>query len=539
MEQIFDFIIVGSGFGGSISAMRLAEKGYSVCIIEKGKRFRNEDFPKTNNNLFKYLWVPALRMFGIQKLTFYKDASILSGVGVGGGSLVYANTLFYPPDDFFEAEEWSGFADWKKKLKPFYDKADFMLGRTTYHKINTEDKYLQEVSTDYNSRHTFTNVNVGVYLDDTEDEKDPYFSGLGPIRKACKECAGCMVGCRENSKNTLDKNYLYFAEKFGARIIPETIVDKIHRKDGFYQIETRSSTSFLRSEKQVFTSKGIIISGGTLGSMELLLKQKYKYKTLPDLSDYLGSNVRTNSETLCAVSGAKEKLNNGLAITSVFNPDPHTHIEIVKYPDGSNAMKSFFGLAVKGSPQPLFRTLKLFGKTILQPHKFLKILFDFNWSSNMVVFLVMQSYNNRMKLIWKKTWRRSSMKIKNEGNLKVPAYIDIGQKVMESYARKTGGTAQNNLLEVFFNRPTTAHILGGSPMGKTKEEGLINEHFEVHGYPGMYVLDGSVLQANPGVNPSFSISALAEYAMSHIPEKKGNQNIKLEQQIEFLKNQLS
>ncbi len=537
MKQVFDYIVVGSGFGGSISAIWLAEKGYSVCVIEKGKRFRNADFPKTNNNLFKYLWVPALRMFGIQKLSFFKEASILTGVGVGGGSLVYANTLFYPPDNFFEAEEWSGFADWKKELKPFYEKADFMLGRTGYDKINTEDDYLWKVANDFDSAHTFTNVNVGVYMGDTEEEKDPYFYGLGPLRKGCKECAGCMVGCRENSKNTLDKNYLFFAEKFGVRIIPERIVEKIHRKDGLYQVETRSSTSFLNSEKQLFTSKGIIISGGTLGSMELLLKQKYKYKTLPLLSNQLGNNVRTNSETLCAVSGAREKLNNGLAITSVFNPDPHTHIEVVKYPDGSNAMKSFFGLAVKDSPQPLLRALRLCGKSILQPHKFLKILFDFKWSSNMVIFLVMQSYNNRMKFIWRRTWRGSTMKIKNKGELKVPAYIDIGQKVMESYAKKTRGTAQNNLLEVFFNRPTTAHILGGSPMGRTREDGLINAHFEVHGYPDMYVLDGSVLQANPGVNPSFSISAIAEYAMSHIPEKEGNTQKKLDHQIDLLKKQ--
>lgn len=537
MERVFDYIVVGSGFGGSISAMRLAEKGYSICIIEKGKRFRNEDFPKTNNNLFKFLWVPALRMFGIQKLSFFKDASILTGVGVGGGSLVYANTLFYPPDKFFEAEEWSCFANWKEKLNPFYEKAGYMLGRTLYNKRNTEDKYLKEVASDFNSTHTFTNVNVGVYMGEAEEETDPYFSGLGPRRKACSECAGCMVGCRENSKNTLDKNYLYFAEKFGARVIPETKVEKIHRKNGYYQVETRSSTKFVNADTKTFTSKGIIISGGTLGSMELLLKQKYKYKTLPHLSGKLGNNIRTNSETLCAVSGAKEKLNNGLAITSVFHPDPHTHIEIVKYPDGSNAMKYFFGLAVKDAPQPLLRSLKLFGKTFFQPHKFLKILFDSKWSSNMVIFLVMQSYNNRMKLIWKRTWTGGSLKIKNEGDLKVPAYIDIGQKVMEQYAKRVNGTAQNNLLEVFFNRPTTAHILGGSPMGKSEKEGLINERFEVHGYPDMYILDGSVLQANPGVNPSFSISALAEYAMSLIPEKKGNKKVKLDDQIGLLKKQ--
>ncbi len=534
MAEIFDYIIIGSGFGGSISAMRLAEKGYSVCVVEKGKRFRTEDFPKKNLNLFKYLWLPGLRMFGFQKLSFFKNASILTGVGVGGGSLVYANTLFYPPDEFFKADEWAGFSDWKEKLKPFYDKAAFMLGRTLYNKKNPEDLYLQEVAKDYNSLNTFTNVNVGVYLEDTEKEKDPYFNGLGPLRKSCTECAGCMVGCRENAKNTLDKNYLYFAEKFGARIIAESKIEKILFRNGIYSLETKSTTGFFNQNKSLLKTKGIVISGGTLGSMELLLKQKFKYKSLPHLSDKLGYNIRTNSETLCAVSGAKEKLNNGLAITSVFNPDPHTHIEIVKYPDGSNAMKSFFGLAVKGATTPLFRTFKLVGKTIINPIKFLKILFNFKWSTNAVIFLVMQSYNNSMRVFWKKNWLGGTLKIKNKGDQKVPAYIGIGQDVMMNFAKKVDGTAQNNLLEVFFDRPTTAHILGGSPMGKNKDDGLINERFEVFDYPNMYILDGSVLQSNPGVNPSFSISSIAEYAMSLIPEKEGNTNIMLDQQIKIL-----
>ncbi len=534
MEEVFDYIVIGSGFGGSISAMRLAEKGYSVCVVEKGKRFRSEDFPKKNINLFKYLWLPGLRMFGFLRLSFFKNASILTGIGVGGGSLVYANTLFYPPDEFFEADEWTNFSEWKKKLKPFYDKAAFMLGRTVYNKKNPEDLYLKEVAKDYNRLNTFTNVNVGVYLENTEEEKDPYFNGLGPLRSICTECAGCMVGCRENAKNTLDKNYLYFAEKFGTLIIAESKVEKIHLRNGVYSLEIKSTTGLFNHKKSLLKTKGIVISGGTLGSMELLLKQKFKYKSLPNLSDKLGYNIRTNSETLCAVSGAKEKLNNGLAITSVFNPDPHTHIEIVKYPDGSNAMKAFFGLAVKGATIPLFRTFKLAGKTLINPIKFLKILFTFRWSTNAVIFLVMQSYNNSMRVFWKKNWLGGSLKIKNKGNQKVPAYIDIGQEVMERYAKKVGGIAQNNLLEVFFDRPTTAHILGGSPMGKNKNDGLINERFEVFDYPNMYILDGSVLQSNPGVNPSFSISSIAEYAMSLIPEKTGNTNIMLDQQIEIL-----
>ena len=536
MEKVYDYIVIGSGFGGSVSAMRLAEKGYSVLVLEKGKGYKSEDFPKTNWNLFKYLWIPGLRMFGFQKMSFYKEASILTGIGVGGGSLVYANTLFYPSDDFFLNESWAKFRDWKKTLEPYYKKASFMLGRTLYEKMNPEDQYLEETARAFNQADSFKNVYVGVYLNeqDPDQEHDPYFSNLGPVRKACTECAGCMVGCRENAKNSLDKNYLFFAEKFGAKIIPETRAEKISFVDGTYLIETRSSTGFLSRKKTVYKTKGLIVSSGTLGSMELLLKQKNKYKTLTGLSDRLGHVVRTNSETLCAVSGAKEKLNNGLAISSVFNPDPNTHIELVKYPDGSNAMKSFFGLSVSGSKSSFIRTIRLMGKTFLNPVQFLKIIFDFKWSSKLVVFLVMQSYDNSMRLVWKRKWFGSKIHIDNSGNKKVPAFIDIGQKVMEHYAGLVGGVSQNVLMEVLFDRPTTAHILGGSPMGGSISEGLINDWFEVYGYPNMYVVDGSVLQANPGVNPSFSITALAEYAMDQIPEKPGNKNIPLAEQLEAI-----
>jgi len=460
-------------------------------------------------------------MFGFQKLSFFKEVSILSGIGVGGGSLVYGSTLFYPPEDFFKTGSWATLADWKKILEPFYKKAGFMLGRTLYDRKNREDLLLEQTAGDFGQAHTFKNVHVGVYLGDREKETDPYFNGRGPLRRGCIECGGCMVGCRENAKNSLDKNYLYFAEQWGAEIVAETRVEKIIFRDGLYELETRSSTSLFK-KKRVFKSKKIVLAGGALGTLKLLLKQKFKYRSMSLLSGQLGTNLRTNSETLCAVSGAREKLNNGLAITSVFNPDPKTHIEIVKYPDGSNAMKMFFGLSVGNARTPVLRSLKLFGRMLRYPDRFLKVLFDFKWSSNLVIFLVMQTYDNAMEMVWGKNWFGGKMKIINLGDKKVPAYIDAGQKVMEHYAELAGGIAQNILLEVFFNRPTTAHILGGCPMGETKEAGLINSKMEVFGYPGMFVVDGSVLQNNPGVNPSFTITALAEYAMSHIPEKEGS-----------------
>jgi len=535
--MIYDYIVVGSGFGGSVSALRLAEKGYSVLVIEQGKRYNPADFPKSNMNLRKYLWVPALRFFGFQKLSFYSTASILSGTGVGGGSLVYANTLYMPPDEFFKNLSWHNFGDWRKILEPFYDRASFMLGRIKYNKLNIEDQVLEEVSRDMNAHESFETVNVAVNLSQANTESDPYFNGMGPLRKGCTECAGCMVGCRENAKNTLDRNYLWFAEKLGTEVHPETKAEKISYIDNLYHVGTKSITSLFLKKRKIFKSKNIVFAGGALGTLELLLKQKYKFGTLPLLSDTLGFELRTNAETLCAVSGAKEKMNNGLAITSVFSPDPLTHVEIVKYPDNSNAMKWFFGLSVVGANSSLHRSWLLFLKSITHPWQLLKTLFNFRWSTRMVIFLVMQTTDNAMKMVWKKTLFGGKMKIDNRGQKKVPAYIPIGQEVMERYARKVTGVPQNILLEVFFNRPTTAHILGGCPMSENKENGVVDKNLRVHGYTGMYITDGSVIQGNIGVNPSFTIAAMAEYSISRIPQKEGSELTEISKQLILLEDE--
>jgi len=535
--MIYDYIVIGSGFGGSVASLRLVEKGYKVLLLEQGKRFNPEDFPKTNWDIPKYLWIPSVRCFGFQKLSFYTTASIMSGTGVGGGSLVYANTLYIPPDEFFSNLFWHRFGDWKKILEPFYDRASFMLGRKKYSKLNTEDKVLEEVSKEMNAHDTFETVHVGVNIDGTEQETDPYFNGLGPLRKGCIECAGCMVGCRENAKNTLDRNYLWFAEKLGLEILPETKAEKISYENKLYQIETTGITSFLKSRKTVFRAKGIVVAAGALGTLELLLKQKYKYVTLPALSDTLGHELRTNAETLCAVSGGFEKLNNGLAITSVFSPDPFTHVEIVKYPDNSNAMKWFFGLSVGSAATSGRRTWKLLIKTISHPWLFLKTVFNFSWSTRTVIFLVMQTTDNAMKMIWKKGLFGSRMMIDNKGNKRVPAFIPVGQEVMERYARKVLGIPQNILFEVFFNRPTTAHILGGCPMSDTIETGVVDKNLKVHGYPDFYITDGSVIQGNIGVNPSLTITAVAEYCMSQIPSGADSQVTEISKQLILLEEE--
>jgi cholesterol oxidase len=535
--MIYDYIVIGSGFGGSVASLRLAEKGYSVLTLEQGKRFNPDDFPKSNWNLPKYLWIPVLRFFGFQKLSFYSTASILSGTGVGGGSLVYANTLYIPPDEFFHNLSWNRFGDWKKILEPFYDRASFMLGRKKYSKLNVEDRLLQEVSRDMNAHDTFEPVYVGVNIDGSEEETDPYFNGMGPLRKGCIECGGCMVGCRENAKNTLDRNYLWFAEKMGAVILPETKAEKISFTDGLYNVETYHVTSFFGRKKKVFKTKGIVVAAGALGTLELLLKQKYKYCTLTSLSDKLGYELRTNAETLCAVSGAFEKLNNGLAITSVFSPDSHTHVEVVKYPDKSNAMKWFFGLSVGGADTSFKRSMFLLMKTITHPWLFLKTVLNFRWSTRTVIFLVMQTVDNAMKMVWENSIFGGRMKIDNSGNKKVPAFIPIGQEVMERYAEKAKGVPQNILLEVFFNRPTTAHILGGCPMSDSPKTGVVDKELRVHGYPSFYITDGSVIQGNIGVNPSLTITAMAEYCMSRIPSKEGADSTDISKQLILLEEE--
>ena len=344
-----------------------------------------------------------------------------------------------------------------------------------------------------------------------------------------------MVGCRENAKNSLDKNYLFFAEKYGTEILAETRVFKIECYRTEYRVFARSSTSLFRRRVQKYRCRGLILAGGSLGTLELLLKQKYKFKTLIGLSESLGSSLLTNSETLCAVSKIPEKTNNGLAITSVFNPDDNTHVEIVKYPDRSNALKWFFALSAPGGDTPFKRTLRMISIALRNPLKLGKVIFNTRWSTNLVIFLVMQHIENAMRMIWKPGLWGGRVKLDNSGQKRVPAYIDIGQQVMEKYAEKTSGVAQNIILEVMFDRPTTAHILGGCPMSDSISDGVISPDLSVHGYPGMYVVDGSSIQGNLGVNPSFTILAMAEYAMSKIPDNNVRGSAPKEEELELSK----
>lgn len=529
-EVIYDYIVIGSGFGGSVSAMRLSEKGYQVLVIEKGKKYEQKDFPKTNWSIHKFFWFPIIKCFGIQQLSFFKDVFILSGVGVGGGSLVYANTQMVPGDAFFENKTWSHIKNWKETLMPFYDKAKFMLGTVKQPLHYREDEVLKEVAKDMNRLDSFGGVNVGVYFGDKNKAVDPYFKGLGPARTGCTECAGCMVGCRYNAKNSLDKNYLYFAQKNGVEIKAEREVISIKYINNQYEITTECSTSWFQKDRKIFYAKGLVMAGGVLGTMGLLLKEKYATKNLSNLSNKLGESLRTNSESLCGIALADGKLNHGVAISSIFNPDDHTHIEIVKYSNGSGVMGKLATLATDGA-QPFLRTIKWILNLMIHPIQTIRTFFDFGFADNAIILLVMQSLDNSMKMIWKNGLFGGSMAIKNLSNDKVPAYIGIGQEVMRRYAKKVNGTPMNAITEVALNMSTTAHIIGGCPMGKTIEEGVVDEYFKAFGYENMYIVDGSIIPSNLGVNPSLSITALAEYAMHHIPMKEGNTRKSIEEQL--------
>lgn len=529
-KNVYDYIVIGSGFGGAVSAMRLAEKGYSVLVLEKGKKYNNSDFPKSNKNISKYFWFPKLKCFGFFKLTLFREAFIVSGVGVGGGSLVYANTHLIPKDTYFKNSAWAKFRDWKQALFPFYEKARFMLGTTRNKVYSLADDLLKEVAKDMGRAEYVEGVDVGIYFGDENKKTDPYFKGLGPLRNGCKNCGGCMVGCRHNAKNTLDKNYLFFALKYGAIIEAEQQAERIEYDPDAkcYHIHSHSSTSWLNKKRKIYTAQGIIVAGGVLGSLELLFKQKYKYKTLPKLSEHLGNNLRTNSEMLCAVT-SDTKLNHGIAISSGFSPDDNTHVEIVKYPDGSGLMKVFATIAAKPSKiAPRF--LVLLKNIIKKPDKFLKLLFTKDWAKNTVIFLVMQNIDNAMKMRYRNGLFPGLSIVNNQTN-KVPSYIEIGQEVMDRYAEKVNGISQNAVTEILFDIASTAHILGGCPMGSSSEEGVVNDQFEVFGYPNMYILDGSIVQGNLGVNPSLTITALSEYAMSLIPTKPGYNKKSLDEQL--------
>lgn len=511
----YDYIIIGSGFGGSVSALRLSEKGYKVLVIEKGKWYRAEDFPKTNWNLRKWLWIPALRFFGIMKLSIFRHIAVISGTGVGGGSLVYANTLPVPKKAFYTTGSWKNLADWEKELKPFYQQALKMLGATPNPKLFDGDLALKQMAAEMGRKEHFEAPNVAVYFGkEGETVKDPFFDGKGPDRTGCNFCGGCMTGCRYNAKNTLDKNYLWLAQKNGAEILAENEVFDVKPSGKGYEVFSRSSTEIFPKKKK-FTAKGVIFAGGVLGTIKLLLK--LKEDSLPKLSGKLGEDIRTNNETLISVSTSNKNkdLSKGVAIGSLLHTHKNSHLEIVRYSKGSGFWK-LLHLPLAEGKNPVSRLLHIFGQLLSSPLAWFRTYFVNSWSKSTTVLLFMQSVDSTLR------FKRNFFGILSTGlgkGKKPTSDIPESKELTARYSRIINGKATSFALESLAGIPTTAHILGGAVMGKDVSEGVINRKNEVFNYDNLYVIDGSMISSNPGVNPSLSITAIAERAMSFIPQK--------------------
>ncbi|MBP8725788.1 MAG: GMC family oxidoreductase [Saprospiraceae bacterium] len=512
-----DYLVIGSGFGGSVAAMRLAEKGYQVVVLEQGKRWNAEDFPKCNWNLRRHLWLPRLGWKGILSMQVFRNLFVVSGVGVGGGSLVYANAHMTPDAGFFEHPCWAHLGDWKTRLEPHYRMARTMLGSERFEEEFPEDLALREIAREAGRESSYGPVDaVGVYLKGPDG--DPYFGGLGPVRKACVQCAGCMVGCRHHAKNTLDKNYLWLAERvFGARIHPETRAESIARNpEGGYRVLACKLNHSKKGGEVEYYCKAVVVSAGVVGTVKLLMRQKHVLNTLPDISDRLGDHVLTNSEMICGVTAAKRKLNHGIAISTAYRPDGQTCVELCKYPNGSGALFFLATMAASGSTASR-RLFNWAGQIVLHPLRWARSWFQSDRAQTSILLLVMQNLPGSMQFRWKSGWFGKRLQLINHTVAGVRPFIPEGQHVMDAYAKKVDGVAQNAATEIFLGKATTAHLLGGCPMGEDAKSGVVSDAFEVHGYPGLYVLDGSIVPANPGVNPSLTITALSEFAMSLIP----------------------
>ena len=523
-EQHYDWVIVGSGFGGSVSAHRLTQKGYKVLVIEKGRRFEAEDFPKTNWDLRRWMWNPSLGLKGIFQMSFMKHMTVLHGVGVGGGSLVYANTLPTPKSEFFQSGSWSELADWESELAPHYATARRMLGATPNPLMTKGDHVLQEIAKEMGREEHFHPTEVAVYFGEpNKTAPDPFFDGEGPDRVGCTFCGACMTGCRVGAKNTLDKNYLYLAEKHGAEVVPETEVTAIRPLDreGF-RVETRGT--FRKSDVREVTADRVILSGGVMGTMPLLLQMKEDPEGLPKLSDRVGDFVRSNSEALFGVVSTENGANfsKGVAITSILHTDEHSHIEPVRYGAGSGFFRTLLAPHAPG-PTIIARLWGALTAFMRRPVLWTRALLVKDMGKQSQVLLYMRSIEGTLRMRLGREIRtgfRRGLVTQVDDPAQAPsAFIEEATELAEKFAEKVHGVPTTLMTETLLGVPSTAHILGGACMGASAETGVINANHEVFNYPGLYVIDGSAISANPGVNPSLTITTLAERAMSQIPAK--------------------
>lgn len=516
-DKIYDYVIIGSGFGGSVSAHRLTQKGYKVLLIEKGKWYNESDFPKTNWNLRKWLWLPSIKFHGIMKMTFFRHAGILSGVGVGGGSLVYANTLPKPKKAFFYSGSWAGITDWEEELNPHYETAWKMLGAIENPYLEEADNTLAKLAENQGRKEHFSPTKVAVYFGEADKTvEDPFFEGKGPERSGCNRCGACMTGCRYNAKNTLDKNYLWLAQKNGLEIIAEKEVYDIipsNNSEFNYKIKFKDSTKYFKSKYEVKT-KGVVLAGGVLGSVKLLLK--LKKTSMPNISPKIGHDIRTNNESLIFnVSTNKNKdFSKGIAIGSIYHPDENTHLEPVRYGSGSGFWRT--GLLPSVYAGNIFsRFGQIFKSFVKNPIRHLKALTVRDFGKQTTVLLFMQHIDTKLR--FKKGIFRMKTVI-SEGEKPV-AGIPLANDLGKEYAKLSSASSYVYLTEPVLNIPSTAHILGGCVIGKNKNEGVIDEKHKLFSYDNFFVVDGSSISANPGVNPSLTITAMAERAMSFVKEK--------------------
>jgi cholesterol oxidase len=532
MEPDYDVLIIGSGFGGSVSALRLTEKGYRVGVLEAGRRFADTDFAKTSWNLRKFLWAPRLGCYGIQRIHLLRNVMILAGAGVGGGSLNYANTLYVPPEPFFADKQWAHITDWRAELMPHYEQAKRMLGVVTNPTFTDADRIMKEVADDMGVGDTFVPTPVGVFFG-AGDEKapgktvpDPDFGGAGPARTGCIECGACMTGCRYGAKNTLVKNYLGLAESAGAQVHPMTTVTGFEqRADGLWEVRTAATGRRLRRKRRTFTARHVIMAAGTYGTQKLLFKMRDAGK-LPQLSDQLGVLTRTNSESIVGAATlkvtGKYDLTHGVAITSSIHPTSDTHVEPVRYGKGSNAMGLLQtlmtdGTGPEGTDVPRWR--QLLDQAGENPKQILRMLNPRQWSERTVIALVMQHLDNSITTFTRKTKFGFRMLDSKQGHGEPnPTWIPAGNEVTRRIAKKIDGVAGGTWGELF-NIPLTAHFLGGAAIGDSPEHGVIDPYHRVYGYPTLSVHDGASISANLGVNPSLSITAQAERAASLWPNK--------------------
>ncbi|MDO9590071.1 MAG: GMC family oxidoreductase, partial [Microcella sp.] len=521
-----DVLVVGSGFGGSVAALRLVEKGYRVAVLEAGRRFADDEFAKTSWSLKKFFWAPALGLLGIQRIHLLNDVMILAGAGVGGGSLVYANTLYRPASDaYFTDRQWAHITDWKSELDAYYDQAARMLGVTQNPSITPADEVLQKVAADLGVTDTFHLTPVGVYFGEGAgvEAPDPYFGGAGPARRGCIECGECMTGCRHNAKNTLVKNYLHLAESAGAEVHPLTTVTRVEpRAGGGYTVTTRRTGRGRRTERQ-WVAQQVVVAAGAWGTQQLLHRMKAEGH-LPGISDRLGELTRTNSEALGGASTALRHsrgvdMTRGVAITSSIHPDETTHVEPCRYGHGSNALALLATVAVPGGGRTP-RWLRWIGQLLRHPGRVFSMVFGIgSWSRRSIVGLVMQNRDNSLTVRAGRGvfggFRLRSSQGHGEPN---PTFIPQANETYELMAKHMNGFAQSGISEVF-DVPMTAHFLGGCPIGDSADTGVVDPYHRLYGHEGLHVVDGAAISANLGVNPSLTITAQAERALAMWPNR--------------------